>query len=271
VAATDPSQLLSHSLGTAPGFTVIKCQVPAWGSAFRAGQVLLQVTAPAQTLPIPADNGSLLQLALEPAVHSLFPTVIQFSRAAMVAVNGTGFGANMNVTLRLKSSDNEAFAVAACSIVGLTYMTCPVPPWGAMFPAQVVQVLFDVAASDVHAMHVPPNTQIKFLESVQNLQPLSGTITGGTVISFACEGLSAGRRVAVQFADAHGNVLSSIPVLPLNASSIVVASPNWLFTFYSSVTFTADVSVSLLQPADVAPHLRYFHVRFVIALPHFFW
>ena len=90
------------------------------------------------------------------------------------------------------------------------------------------------------------------------------------MISFACEGLSAGRRVAVQFADAHGNVLSSIPVLPLNASSIVVASPNWLFTFYSSVTFTADVSVSLLQPADVAPHLRYFHVRFVIALPPVF-
>ena len=255
VAAADSSQIMSHSSGAAPGFTVIKCQVPAWGAAFRAGQVLLKVTAPAQTSPIPADNGTVLYFDLEPAVVSLLPTVIQLSRAAVAVVNGSGFGANMNVTLRLKSNTDEIVAANACSILSFTYMTCPVPPWGSMFSAQTVQVIFDVTAPDVRMVYTPPNTHIKFLESVQNVHPLSGAITGGTVLTITCEGLSTGLRIVVRFADINGNVLSSIPVLPANAGSIVVASPNWLFTFPSSVTFTADVSVSILTPHNCVPDL----------------
>jgi hypothetical protein len=244
VASSDSNQFMSHNLGMSPGHTVIKCQLPSWGREFRAGRVLLTVVAPAQALPIPADSG-VIELNIQPSVHSVFPAVIQFSRNAVAVVNGSGFGANMTLTMRLKSESESLVSAAACSIVNATAMTCPVPAWGVQHPARSVQVLFDIAAPDVSAILVQPNTQIRFLESVQSVRPTSGPMQGGTLMLFVCEGLSTQRRIVLKFAHASGIELSSVPVYAANASSLVVASPNWLFSHPSSTSFTADVSVSL--------------------------
>jgi hypothetical protein len=208
--------------------------------------VLLRVIAPAQALPIPADFG-VIELNIQPSVNSVFPAVIQFSRNAVAVVNGSGFGANMTLTMRLKSESESLVSAAACTVVNVTAMTCPVPAWGVRLPARSVQVLFDIDAPDVSAILVQPNTQIRFLESVQSVHPTSGPIQGGTLLLFMCEGLSVQRRIVVKFAHASGIELSSIHVYAANASSLVVASPNWLFSHPSSMSFTADVSVSMLR------------------------
>lgn len=245
VATGDSNDVMAHSLGVAVAFTVIKCKVPAWGQIFRAGRVNLKVTFPAQSVPIPADSGSVIELSFQPAVHGLFPVVIQFSQNIIALVNGTGFGASMNLTLRLKSGFDTVAASDSCTILSVTNMTCPVPPWSVLHPAQTVQVSFDVAATDLSMVYVPPNTNIRFLDGVHNLYPTSGTIRGGTLVQFVCEGLFKSRSIVVKFSDSRGNELSSIPVLALNASSFIAAAPNWLFTFPSSTSFTADVTVSL--------------------------
>ncbi len=245
VAAADSNEVMAHSLGVAVAFTVIKCKVPAWGQSFNAGRVHLKVTFPAQAVPIPADSGSAIELSFQPAVHGIFPVVIQFSRNAVALVNGTGFGANMKLTLRLKGGSDTVVASDSCTILSVTNMTCPVPAWSVFHPALTVQVLFDVVATDLSMVYVPPNTNIQFLDGVHNVYPTSGTIRGGTLMHFVCEGLVKSRSIVVTFSDSRGNELSSIPVLALNASSFTAAAPNWLFTFPSSTSFTADVTVSL--------------------------
>ena len=243
VAANDSTHVMSHSLGTAPGFTVIKCMVPAWGAQFRAGRVFLLVTVPAQSQPISADSGSVIALSFQPAIYSVYPVVVQFSRTAVAVVNGTGFGANMSLIMRLKSDTDTIIAVDACTIFSFTNMTCPIPAWSVLFPAQTVQVFFDVVAADISMIYIPPNTQIQFLASIQNLHPTSGEIRGGTLILFTCEGLFKDRRIVVKFTDFIGNEKFSIPEFSSNSSSFAVASPNWMFSYPSSSTFTASVSV----------------------------
>jgi hypothetical protein len=245
MASGDSKHFMTHSSGEAVAFTVIKCKVPAWGRMFRACRVLLTVTAPAQALSIPADIGSIIELNFQPSVYSLSPTIIQFSRNALAVVNGTGFGASMSLTMRLVSGSIVAVATDACAILSVTNMSCPVPAWGALHPAQVVQVLFDVAAADISTVHLSSNTNIQFLEGVHSLHPTSGTITGGTLIMFTCEGVLNDRSIIVRFADSRGNELFSIPVIATNSGSFTSASPNWKFTYPSSTAFTADVSVSL--------------------------
>lgn len=246
VASDNSTHVMSHSLGTAPGVTVIKCEVPSWGAEFRAGRVRLSVVAPAQSLPIPTDDGA-IELNLHPSVHSVFPFVIQKSRNVVAVVNGSGFGANMSFLMRLKSESNSLVADEVCTIISTINMTCSVPAWTVLYPAQTVRVLFDVTAPDVSMVHVRPDTQIQFLHSIQSLYPTSGSIRGGTLILFNCEGLFTDRRIVVKFADISGLELSSIEVFATNASSLVVASPNWLFVYPSSTTFTADVSVRLIR------------------------
>jgi hypothetical protein len=242
VASENPAHTMSHSLGTAPGFSVIKCKVPSWGFEFRAGRVRLSVVVPAQSLPIPSDTG-FIELNFQPSVHSIFPEVIRSSRNAVAVVTGSGFGENMTLTMRLTSESNSLVAERACTIISVANMTCPVPAWSVMYPAQAVQVLFDVVAADINVINVRPDTKIHFLDSIQSLQPTSGSIQGGTLITFLCEGLFTDRYIVVKFTDVSGIELSSINVVAKNASSFVAASPNWLFTYPSSTTFTADVSV----------------------------
>jgi hypothetical protein len=244
VASSDSNQVMSHSLGIAPGYTVIRCKLPSWGHVFRAGRVLLRVLAPAQSLPIPADTGA-IELNIQPFIHNVFPVVIQFSRNAVAVVNGSGFGKNMSITMRLRSESDSLASATACIIANVTTMMCPVPTWSVLYPARAVQVLFDIEAPDVSATIVRPDTQITFLESVQSVQPTSGPIQGGTLMLFVCEGLSTQTRIIVKFAHASGVELTSIPVFATNSSSLMVASPNWLFSQPSSTSFTTVVSVSL--------------------------
>jgi hypothetical protein len=49
--------------------------------------------------------------------------------------------------------------VDACTIFSFTNMTCPIPAWSVLFPAQTVQVFFDVVAADISMIYIPPNTQ----------------------------------------------------------------------------------------------------------------
>ncbi len=245
VAAGNSNIALSHSFGQAVAITVIKCQIPAWGLSFRAGRVFLKVTVPAQSLPIPSDSESAIELHLQPSIYSISPEVIQFSQNAVVIANGTGFGANMSITMRLQSGSDTAVAAHACSIMSVTNMTCAVPAWGMLHSAQTVQVLFDIVAADISMVYIPPSSSIRFLDGVHSLHPTSGSMTGGTLILFTCEGLFKDRHIVVRFTDTSGRKLSSVRVLASTASSFTAASPNWLFEYPSSTAFTADVSVSL--------------------------
>jgi hypothetical protein len=246
-AARDPSQVMSHNSGIAPGFTVIRCPVPMWGQVFGAGLVRVAATVPAQAAAIPADGENILDLVLEPAVYSVHPTVFLSSRMALVDVNGSGFGSNVTLKLRLTSELHSMVSADACWAHNSTDMTCPLPDWSALHPQSTVSVLFDVAASsDFGAVRVPPSIQIRFLGSIKRLSPTFGDIRGGTVVVFDCEGLFQHRRVVVVFVDGAGNVLRSVPEFPSTASSFVAATPNWLFSYPSAAAFAADVSVIVI-------------------------
>ncbi len=73
-------------------------------------RVQCRPTAP-QTLPIPADSG-VIELNIQPLIHSVFPVVIQISRNAVAVVNGSKLGKNMSATMRLKS---ESELVGLCN------------------------------------------------------------------------------------------------------------------------------------------------------------
>ncbi len=271
VASNNAAHAMSHSLGTAPGYSVIKCKLPSWGSEYRAGRVILSVVVPAQSLPIPVDVG-VIELNFQPSVHSIFPVVLRMSCNIVAVVTGSGFGANMSVTMRLKSDSASLVAERACTIMSVVNMTCPVPSWSMMYPAQTVQVFFDIEAPDVSMINVHPDIRMQFLESVQSLHPTSGPISGGTMILFACEGLFIDRRIVVKFAEISGIEMSSNLVFATNASSLVVASPNWIFSHPSSTSFTADVTVRLIRLQFIMIGmlgLAYFFV-FTFFCSHFF-
>ena len=149
-----------------------------------------------------------MQLVSIANMTSVMPGVVPMAGGSTVMIRGFGLEASGAVYCGFgASSASEAWSVAAGSMVASGVVSCVVPPRSAGFRALEVALSKDGEMSRSGRV-----VEYAGVGEVTSVQPSSGVVTGGTVVTVAGTGFVAG-RTACKFGSGSAmtaEVISSI-------------------------------------------------------------